>query len=199
MKIKFSSQTKSFIILFLIAFLGAYICLIVARNSNFPAGLAAIEIVQQQYYQKLGNAPAATTSPFSYSAANYPSYLPVDSTTTVDISGWKTYTDTTYNFSVKYPPAWKVLKPDTEKGYYVVNFDPGAKFYNVKIYVGPQGYFALENMPYITITIAGEKTIDIEGVLYGLMHGNNYYTFDQGYSQSIKPEFEALVKSLEFR
>jgi hypothetical protein len=38
----------------------------------------------------------------------------------------------------------------------------------------------------------------VEGVLYGLFYNGNYYTFDQGISQTIKPDFEAMVKSLKF-
>lgn len=187
---KFSKQTKSFIILFVIAFLGAYVCLVMAKFINFPGGLEAIERLKLAQYQKLDSQPANNLNLAK-------TILPTDSATTVDTTGWKTYTDPTYSFSLNYPPQWQIKKPSKQDGFYVLTIDPGAKYFNVKIYVSPKGYFAMDNLPFTTITLAGEQAIDVEGSLYGLKHDGNYYTFDQGISQSIKPEFEAMVKSLK--
>ncbi len=183
MKTNFSTQTKTFIILFVVALIGSYLSLIVTKYTNFPGSLAAVERIQ--IIQK------PTTTPVS-------SWIPQDSTTTVDTIKWKTYTDSSYKFSIMYAPQWQIKKPVTQNGYYVINIDPGAKYFNIKIYISPKDYFAMDNLPSTTLMIAGETAIDVEGVLYGLKHDGNFYTFDQGISQSIKPEFEAMVKSLKF-
>ncbi len=183
MKTNFSNQTKTFIILFVVALIGSYLCLIITKYTNFPGGLAAVERI------KIIQTPATV---------NANSWLPQDSTTTVETLKWKTYTDSSYNFSFTYPPQWQIKKPSIQNGYYVINVDPGAKYFNVKVYISPNGYFAMDNLPYTNTIIAGEAAMDVEGVLYGLKHNGSYYTFDQGISQTIKPEFEALVKSLKF-
>ncbi len=191
MKIKLSPQTKSFIILFVIAFVGVYICLILVEYTDFPGSLAAVERIQLAQYQKLDTVSTAR-------ADMGDNFLPTDSTTTVDTTGWKSYTDSTYNFTIHYPAQWNIKKPVQQDGYYVVTIDPGARYFNIHIYVSSQGYFAMAGLPSTAIIIAGQTATDVEGVLYGLQYNGNYYTFDQGISQSIKPDFEAMVKSFSF-
>jgi hypothetical protein len=92
----------------------------------------------------------------------------------------------------------EIKKPVQQDGYYVVTVDPGARYFDINIYVSPQGYFAMSNLPTTSTSIAGLPATDVEGVLYGLQYNGNYFTFDQGISQTIKPDFETMVKSLKF-
>lgn len=185
---KTSPQTKSFIILFFIAAAGTVFCIYLA--GHFAA-------INDRGY-KNPSLNSYTTTIYDTKSGKNSVALPDDSTEAVDTSNWPTYTDSKYNFSFKYPLDWKLVEPVTKQGYYVVALDPGAKYYNVKIYVNPSSYFAMDNLPSRTLTIGGQPAVDVEGVLYGIKYGENYFTFDEGLSTSIKPQFEALVKSVQF-
>ena len=116
----------------------------------------------------------------------------------VDTSKWKTYTDKKYNFSFQYDPSWKVIAPKTTNGFYVVQVDPGTKYYNIKVSVSPTGFFAMDGLQTTPETINGYMVQDDNGLLYGIKNNNTFYTFDIGWSLSLKPEFDALVHTVQF-
>ncbi len=191
MKQKISIQSKSFIILFGIALVGTYACLAIAKIVNFPGITPAINKIGKSDYKTVVYNTDQQTK------ISAPPLLDED-VPSVSTTGWKTYTDKTYNFSFNYPQQWKIKTPVLNGGYYVINVDPGAKYYNIKIYISNNSFFAMDNLPYLTKSIAGEQALDVQGVLYGIKHQGIYYTFDQGASMSIKPQFETMVKTVTF-
>ena len=175
---RISIQSKSFIILFLIALFGTIFCLNLSLNLLGP--VASYTVTYRQARAVARPAPVEQTSP------------PVDTT------GWKTYTNSKYGFSFLYNPAWKVIAPTMKAGYDVFQVDPGKKFYNIKIYVSTLGYYIMGGLPLQSDSIGGQPAVEIEQLLYGVKDGNYYYTFDIGLSTSLKPDFDALVHSVQF-
>ena len=170
-----SRASKSFIILFLVALLGTVFCL-------------GLYLHQPAY------------SPVSYNlnvSKNGDYQQPLDDTP-IDVSGWKSYNNSAYHLSFLYDPTWKVLAEKKQGDYTVIQIDPGQKYYNIKIYIGTNGYYAMDGLNTKTISIGGESAIDVGGLLYGVHSGDYYYTFDIGQSLSLKPEFDALVHSVTF-
>jgi hypothetical protein len=191
---KISPQSKSFIILFLIALIGSFTCFLIAKIIDFPDPFSAINNLSLSQYQTTTytNKNTNVSSPNSVSSTN------TESSVAVDTTNWKTYSDKTYPLSFMYPPRWQIKKPVTKQGYYILEIDPGSRYYNMKIFVSPKDFFAMDGLPYTLEPIAGEQARNIEGILYGIQHNNFYYTFDQGVSLSLKPEFQTLVKSVKF-
>ena len=175
---KISIESKSFIILFLIALFGTVFCLNLSLNLLGP--VASYTATYRQASAIARQAPVAQAAP------------PVDPT------GWKTYTNTKYGFSFLYNPDWKVLPSTMQAGYEVFQVDPGKKYYNIKIYISTLGYYVMGGLPLQNDTIGGQPAMEINGLLYGVKDGNYYYTFDVGLSTSLKPNFDALVYSVKF-
>lgn len=122
---------------------------------------------------------------------------PESNINTVDTSTWKTYSNN--DFSFKYNPEWKVL-PETQKdGYTILQVDPGSKFYNIKIYISSSDFYVMSGLPSVTEKINNKEAINVSNLLYGIKHKDKYYTFDIGLSLSLKPLFNALVHSVEFK
>jgi hypothetical protein len=179
---KLSPQTKSFIILIVIALVGTYVCLLLgakfkdrqSANTSAPKG----DYTQIVYPQKAVAAEQKEPA--------------------VDTSDWKTYTEPKLGLSFKYKPTWQV-KPTIKQGeYYVIEVDPGKKYYNIKTFVSSKDFFAMDSLPLKQVTIAGKTAQDVSDMLYGIQSGNYYYTFDLGFSVNLKPEFNALVRSASF-
>jgi len=189
--IKPSPQSKSFIILFTIALVGTYVCLMVGRSLNIRGPESNIADLSPRNYQSIRYS--------SVTAQAQGINLPGDSTETVDTSAWKTYTNASYGFSFKYAPTWKVKESTTKDGFDTILVDPGPKYLNITIKISKTGFFAIDGFAHTIVQIAGEPAIDIQGSLYGIKHGDTYYTFDQGMSAGIKAPFEALVKSVTFK
>jgi len=171
-----STASRSFIILFFVALVGTLLCLkLFSKEPTYQANL------QQVTQSKPDNINTSSDNP------------------TVDVSGWKSYTNSTYNFSFLYDPTWKILPAKKQGDYQVIQIDPGSKYYNIKIYISTTGYYAMSGLDSKVITVGGEKASDVDGLLYGVQSGQYYYTFDIGQSTVLKPEFDAMVHSLTFQ
>ena len=53
-------------------------------------------------------------------------------------------------------------------------------------------------LPLQSDTIDGQPAVEVSNLLYGVKDGSYYYTFDVGLSTSLKPDFDALVHSVQF-
>jgi hypothetical protein len=182
---KMSPQTKSFIILFIIALAGTYLCLVVLGLGGFGQNRPGGENVIL-YGQPNQQAVLAANS-------DDPDVM------TANISAWKTFTSADYGFSFKYKPDWKVLPPQKKGDWTVIQVDPGKKYYNVKIYISPKDYYAMGGLPIHQETINGVPAQNVSNLLYGFSKNNFYYTFDIGLSLMLKPDFEAMVHSVMFQ
>lgn len=176
---KLSPQTKSFIVLIIIALVGSYVCLWLWGQYN------------------LKNRPSAGDKVIIYDNEAQENNNQ-EQTPAVDTSTWPTYSDKKYNLSFKHKPDWKVLPITQEKGFDVIQVDPGKKFYNIKIYVSPKEFFAMDSLPTTGEVIAGQPALNVKDLLFGIKNGSDYFTFDIGLSLSLKPDFAAMVRSVQF-
>jgi len=116
----------------------------------------------------------------------------------VDTSNWKEYTNKTYGFSFKYNPDWQIKQFVKKGDFNLLEIDPGKKYYNIKIYVSQNEFFAMGGLPIKETIISGLKASNVADLLYGIQKEPDYFTFDNGQSVSLKPQFNALVNSLKF-
>lgn len=178
---KISPQSKSFIVLFCLALVGAYTCLSLWNDLAGQEGGSAYSISQQTVA-----VPAEKTQ----------SILPPPAV--INTQGWKTYTDKSARLVFKYPPEWKVLAPVSKGGYTVLQIDPGKKYYDIKIYISAKDYYIMSGLPAQTDTLGGQTALNVSNLLYGVQANGLYYTFDIGLSLSLKDQFNALVHSVNF-
>lgn len=180
---KLPPQTKSFIVIFTVAILGTYLSLWLTGTVNFNLGDKSLKDLGYQIINYDGQ-----TQPANEQAA-----------AKVNTSDWKTYTDSRYNFSFKYKPDWKVLPAINKGGFYVLQIDPGKKYYNIRIFVSPNQYLGIDGLQTQPETIGNQAGLNVKNLLYGAKSGGNYFTFDIGFSLSLQPEFMALVHSVQFQ
>lgn len=117
----------------------------------------------------------------------------------IDTSSWKEYKDNKYGMSFKYDPDWNI-KPwkKSSEGFDVLEIDPGAKYYNIKIYANPYNFYVMDGLKAEETTVGGAKALNVSDMLYGVLAEKARFTFDVGVSLSLKPKFNALVKSVIF-
>jgi hypothetical protein len=178
--VKLSAQTKSFLILITIAVIGTYLCIILW------GGLI---------YQKIGY----------QSGANYQSTIVTAPTQTkapevpqVDTANWETYENKEFNINFKHPQNWKVLAVKNKDGFNIIEIDPGAKYFNIKLYISKVGFYIMDGLPTQEEFIGGVKALNVSNSLFGMQNKEQYYTFDLGWSTKLLPEFYALVHSVQF-
>lgn len=182
-----SPQTKSFIILIAVAFVGTYLTVAVSQSSLDSASGGS----EQFYYPAATSSPAPKT-PAAAAPKTFPAVQPVST------QGWKTYADKTYPFSFSYDPAWTVKPGIKQNDFYILQIDPGPKYYNIKIYISPSQFYGLDGLPNIQTDVNGAKAFDVSNLLYGIKMGPYYYTFDNGLSTVMINEFNALVHTVKF-
>jgi|GEM_PF-1686484 len=185
MQSKISPQTKSFIILFTLAVVGTYICIILYRNQNSNLRTTAYSILPGGYTPS----PADKTESIAVADAPVPK---------IDISSWSEYTNKDYGFSFKYKPEWKIAAGKKVGEFSVIEVDPGAKYYNFKIYISTQEFYIMNGLPLKHEIIGGVTADNASDLLFGIKKEPYFLTFDLGYSLSLKPEFNAMVKSVSF-
>ncbi|MCX6797217.1 MAG: hypothetical protein NTX98_01935 [Candidatus Doudnabacteria bacterium] len=183
-----SPQTKSFVILLAIAIAGTYFCLLLAKS-----------VFKKANYQKTPQ-DSRTEQIISYKNGQNNSLLNQANAEEPEINttNWKTYSDQKYKFSFKYNPEWKIKPWAKQDGYNVLEIDPGKKYYNIKIYTSLKDFYVMGGLPTQEVLVGGEKALNVSDLLYGVKKGDYYYTFDIGLSLSLKPQFDALVKTIKF-
>lgn len=180
-----SPQSKSFTVLFALAITGTYLSVIISNNSGLKQNSYGTGYSEINYNERAGSSSPAPD-------AGVPDKM------TEDTSGWKTYASQDLKLSFKYSPAWEIKKAEKKGDFQIIDVDPGKKFYNIKIYVSPKGYFSIAGLPTVSEQIAGTQAFNSKNMLYGLEFRGLYYTFDIGYSLSLKPDFMAMVHSVKF-
>ncbi len=178
---KFSLQTKSFIVLFSLAVVGTYLCTLLWPD------LASFSFKTYTYQ----------VSPSIQNLNNTVPQAPAIQMT--DTSAWKNYSNAEYGLSFKYNPDWKIKNVVSKNGFQIIEIDPGAKYYNIKIYISPKEFYVMDGLPTKTETIAGKSTLNVNNILYGIKTEANYFTFDIGLSLSLTPDFMAMVHSVQFQ
>ncbi len=178
---KTSPQTKSFVILFLIAIIGTYL------SVRFYNNIQKDNLGQYQAINYEGQ-----------TKQNEEVIRKVEASELVDTSIWLEYTNEKYNFSFKYKPDWKVLQAKAYDNYDLIEIDPGRRFYNIKIYISPVGFAAMGGLPQEQVRVDGVVAKNVSDMLYGIKHGELYYTFDLGLSVSLADDFNTLVSTLSF-
>lgn len=185
---KLSAQTKSFIILFTVALVGTYACLEIIQHSSLPYAWSLMP--SSEYHTTTYKLPNQNIA--KVVNLDFPPPPPVDTT------NWKTYTDPNYHFSFLYSPSWKVKPFQEGTNFNVMEIDPGPKYYNMKVLVSPNQYFAMIGLPAHSDTIDDMPALNVENYVFGIQHNGYYFTFDVGYSLSLTPAFNTMVKSLKF-
>ena len=185
----YSPQTKSFIVLFCVAIIGTYLCLILATEVKWSS--------EYKYSVFPSSKTQVTDSSSDNSSSNTNAVV---QTSAVDTSNWLTYTDSKYGFSFRYSPDWKVLPGKLVNTYYVLEIDPGKKYYNFKIYLSRKDFHGLATAPTGSTLeiIDAQKGFNLDNSLYGVKYGDYYYTFDINKSLPISEEFYNLVHSFKF-
>jgi hypothetical protein len=172
---KISLQSKSFLVLFLVALFGTYLIYVYDKKSD-------TKIRQDQVKQ------------ISPSDKN----IKLDSPEKiVDTSSWQTYKNEKLGVSFKMPSTWKVKNAKSIGSFSVFEIDPGKNYYNILIYQSPKGFYATEGLPIKQENINGLEAININNMLYGIKTTDTYFTFDLGISLKLKDEFKALVHTVE--
>lgn len=184
-----SIQTKSFVVLILIALFGGLFALWLAGYIN-----SAKQIKKE--YSKIQVNNNTEIKANNLKPPTEPAVLAKE---IADTSNWKEYTDTKYGISFKYNPDWKI-KPWTKnkEGYDVLEIDPGRKYYNIKIYASDNSFYVMDGLPTQSAIIGGVQALDVSDLLYGVKKDKTYLTFDLGLSLSLKPQFSGLIESVKF-
>ncbi len=177
---KISPQSKSFIILVFIAVIGSFLCLRLWAD-----------LLDDQVVIVHATKPKTTQNKRVEITPVQPQI--------VNTSTWKTYTNKDLSLSFLYKPDWKILPIKTKAGFTVIQIDPGAKFFNIKIYISPKEFYLMDGLPTKTENIAGQEAYNVNNQLYGIKAHSLFYTFDIGQSLSLTPDFDALVNSVEFQ
>jgi len=163
---------------------GCYVCLVLWANLTSPTpdqpDVSTVTILTPH------KTPAKT------SAASAP--VPV-----VDTTNWQVYSNPQYQLSFLYKPGWKVLPALTKDGFTILQVDPGARYYNIKIYINPKQFYIMDGLPTTSEIIGGQTALNVSNALYGIKANSSYYTFDVGWSMSLVPDFDALVHSVKFQ
>lgn len=181
-----TSQTKTFLLLVILAALGTYGASRLAaerQDQTTPLPYRGYQVTR--YEQKASD---RTTEKPAEAEAPKPA----------DTTGWRSYTNESLGLSFALPPAWKVLPVKRRSGYDVITIDPGQKFSNLEFYVSPNGYYAMGGLPTSEATVGGKPGLTVKHLLYGTQNDGRYYTFDLGYSLTLQPEFESIVGSVAF-
>ncbi|HYV33998.1 MAG TPA: hypothetical protein VE973_04085, partial [Candidatus Limnocylindria bacterium] len=181
---KISGPTKSFIVIFCAAIVGVYLSLMLWSDYSYQSS-GSVNLDYENYLAGLGQ----NGSPRPNASEAVPN---------VDTSAWETYTNKNLHLSFKYKPGWKILPAKVIKDYSLIQIDPGAKYYNIKIYVSSKDFYIMGGLPTTAETIGGEPALNVSNALYGVRANKLYYTFDIGLSMSLLPDFNGLVHSATF-
>lgn len=179
---KISKHSKSFAWLFGIAFFGAFLSLWINGQLENPASTLS----PQDGYQVI------TYNQTQKSRDR-------EQQTAVDTSNWREYTNEKYGLTFKYNPEWQIRSINNRDGFYVIEIDPGLRYDNFRVFISQDDYFALSGVPVQKTRVAGREALNLDGEVLGIKDNATYFTFDMGASLSLKPYFQAMVETVEFR
>lgn len=116
----------------------------------------------------------------------------------LDTSDWKSYEDKTYPLTFLYPKTWTTKSTVNEQEFYDIVLNPGAKFYDIHIYVSTDGYYGLEGLKQTPILIGNRQGFSASENLAGIKVGEYYYTFDGSMNTTQADEFYTLLDTVKF-
>lgn len=179
---KISKHSKSFAWLFGIAFFGTFLALWLSGQLESPV----TNLSSQAGYQVITYKPRGESSD-------------AQNKTAVDTSNWREYSNEKYGLKFKYNPEWQIRSINNRDGFYVIEIDPGLRYDNFRVFISQDDYFALSGVPAQKTLIAGRQALNLDGEVLGIKDNATYFTFDMGASLSLKPYFQAMVETVEFR
>jgi hypothetical protein len=174
-KPKMSLQNKSFVVLFFIATFSTCLAVITDKTKTFSQ--------QPQYQNKT----------FTESKKN-PSQITKN---ILDTSKWETYENSKYGLSFKIKPGWKVSEKNTILDLTILQIDPGPKFHNLHIYIGADGFYALEGLPSRQEFFNNLEWKNFNNMLFATKKSRNFFTFDIGQSTKLQNEFVTMVNTVK--
>lgn len=111
---------------------------------------------------------------------------------------WKSYKDKTYPISFLYPKTWTVKSSTNKLGFYDIVLNPGAKFYDMHVYVSDKSYYGLEGLKENHVKIGDRDGIKASDNLFGVKAGETYYTFDGTMNTTQSAELTTLLDTVKF-
>jgi hypothetical protein len=186
-----SKQTRSFVLVFVIALACLYGSLLITREYIKNANT----IAEQNKGNTAGDSDTQRLISFNNAMARR---LP----RTVDTTAWSEFVDTNSGLRFKYPSGWVATLEqfDQYEQIYKITLIPSeAKDYTMDIYVSKTDYLGLSGFKPQTVKINNLSALTVDELVYALKNGELYYTFDPGDSMALHPEFKALVKTVSFR
>ncbi len=116
----------------------------------------------------------------------------------LDTTDWKTYIDKNYPISFLYPKTWKVSSSINKLGFYDIYLNPGAKYFDIHIYIDAKSYAGLEGLPQTPTKVGQQTGFSVSQNLIGIKVGESYYTFDGSMNSTHTDEFNTLLSTVKF-
>lgn len=116
----------------------------------------------------------------------------------LDTTDWKSYIDKNYPISFLYPKTWKISSSVNKFGLYDIYLNPGAKFYDIHIYISPKTYAGLAGLPQTPTKVGQQTGFSVSPNLIGIKVGESYYTFDGSMNSTHTDEFNTLLSTVKF-
>lgn len=116
----------------------------------------------------------------------------------LDTTDWKSYIDKNYPISFLYPKTWKISSSINKLGFYDIYLNPGAKFFDIHIYISPKSYAGLEGLPQTPTKVGQQTGFSVSPNLIGIKVGESYYTFDGSMNSTHTDEFNTLLSTVKF-
>ena len=178
-----STQTKSFFLLLLIAVGSSYVALVLTREILPVLSIAQTPLNSQQKINTKSEV------------------LGESAEVKLDTIDWKTYSDSTYPLSFKYPKTWTATTysaVDPTIGYIIVLNSDKANADHIRIYINKKSFLAMDGLPTTKITVNKIPAVGVsDNMLVGIKQANNFITFDLGASSILKPYFKAILNTVE--
>ncbi len=177
-----SIQNKSFFILFLILLLGSLTALFLSQTET-----GRKNPYEQKKQNESENIKIVRAQEVSGEIENVP-----------DTSDWKLYTNKSLGLNFKIHPSWQVKSSGEKNGYFAYTISDEVLNSEFIFYVSLKDFYVMDGLPAEEAVLGGKPAKNVSGLLYGVKNGKFYFTFDIGQAISMKPEFTAMVRSINF-
>ena len=187
-----SLQTKSFILLLLIAIASTYASLLVTEQVSPNLDAA--------YYLKKAGTVAMPHRIQGMSALASVEIPEVKEPEPVNTSTWKLHEDTNYDITFRVPESWNVKTTTYSQGaqrLYIIVIKPENSTDNIRIYISDSS-FAMKGLRTTKTTVDGLPALSADGQLVEVKKQQNFFTFDLGANLDRKLEFEKILESVRF-